>query len=252
MAGLRGRIENGIQRQLRKRGLEVHRRVPHDARDDDKATIEAVRDHTMTSPYRIEALCQAVRHVVQAGIPGAIVECGVWRGGSMMAVARTLMQEGAADRDLYLFDTFEGMTAPTEHDVSHAGHHAGEGLKVASSDSRLWARAKLDVVRQAMASTGYPQDLVRYVVGPVEQTLPAKAPKELALMRLDTDWYASTKHEWTHLYPRLRRGGIVIVDDYGFWKGARKATDEYLAETGTKLLLHRIDDTGRIAVKLGV
>ena len=90
---------------------------------------------------------------------------------------------------------------------------------------------------------------VEFVQGRVENTLPAAAPPEIAVLRLDTDWYESTRHELEHLYPRLVDGGVLIVDDYGYWQGARQAVDEYFGETGEAILLNRIDDTGRIAVK---
>ena len=83
-----------------------------DLDDSVLATIEAVRPFTMTSPERINALCEAVRYVVRNGIPGAFVECGVWRGGSAMAAVRTLLECGDAERSVFLFDTFEGMTPP--------------------------------------------------------------------------------------------------------------------------------------------
>jgi hypothetical protein len=87
-------------------------------------------------------------------------------------------------------------------------------------------------------------------VGKVEDTIPADIPEKIALLRLDTDWYESTKHELIHLFPRLQKGGVLIIDDYGFWKGARKAVDEYFAENNIQILLNRIDDTGRMAIKL--
>jgi len=114
----------------------------------------------------------------------------------------------------------------------------------------IWAVADIEDVRRNMASTGYPQDLVRYLKGPVEQTLPALGPPgPIALLRLDTDWYESTKHELMHLFPLVRPGGILIIDDYGHWEGARKAVDEYFAATGRPFFLHRIDYTGRLLVK---
>jgi hypothetical protein len=83
----------------------------------------------------------------------------------------------------------------------------------------------------------------------VERTVPAAAPPALALLRLDTDWYESTRHELEHLYPRLSAGGVLIIDDYGHWKGSRRATDEFIAATPDFGLLSRIDGTGRLAIK---
>lgn len=218
--------------------------------DDVRAVFAAVQPFTMTSIERIDALVGAVRHVVGHDVPGDIVECGVWRGGSMMAVARVLQSLGAR-RQIYLFDTFEGMPPPSVHDRDLHGRSAGDLL--ASSDRRtsdVWACSSLDEVRTNMGKTGYDPALVAFVAGRVEETIPRSAPDRIALLRLDTDWYESTRHEMQHLFPRLSRGGVLIIDDYGHWQGARRAVDEYLAAHRVKLLLNRIDYTGRIAVKV--
>jgi hypothetical protein len=114
----------------------------------------------------------------------------------------------------------------------------------------MWCDASLEIVRKALAITGYPSDKIHFIKGMVEQTTPHSAPDKIALLRLDTDWYKSTKHEMIHLFPRLSKGGVLVIDDYGHWQGSRKAIDEYLAENNVKLLLNRIDYTGRIAVKV--
>ena len=101
-------------------------------------------------------------------------------------------------------------------------------------------------MRRTVAATGYPMDRERFVPGPVEETLPAAAPETIALLRLDTDWYESTRHELVHLFPRLRPGGVLIVDDYGHWSGAKHSVDEYFSGTGQHILLNRIDYTGRM------
>lgn len=205
----------------------------------------------MTSPERVFALRSAVRYIVQNGIPGDIVECGVWKGGSMMAVARTLLELGDRTRVLHLFDTFEGMPAPTASDVDYAGEEAQERLHRSGKDANVWAIAPLEQVKRAVLSVGYDPDKFRFVQGRVEDTIPGEAPSAISLLRLDTDWYESTRHELVHLFPRLSPGGVLIIDDYGHWQGARRATDEYLAQHRIKLLLNRIDYTGRIGVKLG-
>jgi len=222
--------------------------------DEDRETVGFVRPYTMTSPERIRALCSATRYIEEAGIQGAIVECGVWRGGSMMAVARTLMSRGAPDRDLYLFDTFEGMSEPGVHDVATTGESARELLGRASrtEEDLVWCYAPIERVAQVMSLTKYPERRIHLVPGRVEDTLQAAAPGQIALLRLDTDWYESTRHELEQLFPRLSRGGVLILDDYGHWQGARRAVDEYLREHQVKLLLHRIDYTGRIGVKVFV
>ncbi len=219
--------------------------------DLDPATLaiyHKVAPFTMTSPERITALCDAVRYVVNARIPGDYVECGVWRGGSSMAAALSLMAAGDETRRLHLFDTFEGMSAPSEHDL-RAEDDVSAAALLGDSDKadKIWCRASIEDVAANMASTGYPQDRIALCKGLVEETLPARAPDSIAILRLDTDWYESTRHELEHLYPRLAVGGVLIIDDYGYWAGARKAVDDYFADA--PILLNRIDRTGRIAIK---
>jgi O-methyltransferase len=219
--------------------------VPAEYDDELRATIKRVRRHTMTTAPRIAALCDGVEHVVAEDVEGALVECGVWRGGSVMAMALTLMRLGAADRDLYLFDTFAGMPAPGDRDESSPY----DGYSIHRRPWPALYRLSPESVRTAIESTGYPRDRIHAVPGLVEETLPEHAPESVALLRMDTDWYASTRHQLEHLYPRLSVGGVLIVDDYGHYAGARRAVDEYFADHGPRPLLTRIDYTGRIAVK---
>jgi O-methyltransferase len=222
--------------------------VPAEYDDDLRATIKRVRRHTMTTAPRIAALCDGVEHVVAEDVDGAFVECGVWRGGSVMAMAVTLMRLGAADRDLYLFDTFAGMPAPGDRDESspYDGYSIHRRWRLNGS---AWNRVSAEDVRRAVESTGYPPERIHLVPGLVEDTIPANAPERVALLRIDTDWYASTRHELEHLYPRLPVGGVLILDDYGHYEGARRAVEDYFAERGGRPLLSRVDYTGRIAVK---
>jgi O-methyltransferase len=224
---------------------------PPDFDEATKATIRAVAGFTMTGPEKLYSLCHAVRHIVAHEIPGSIVECGVWKGGSMMAIARTLLELDAGTRDLYLFDTFEGMPEPTEHDVDVHGVSAMERWST-QKRNRLTpreARASLSEVRDAMGTVGYDPSRVHFVKGMVEDTIPGSAPDEIALLRLDTDYYSSTRHEMFELYPRLRSGGVLIIDDYGHFRGSEKAFNEFVGATGESILLHRIDYSARVGVK---
>lgn len=247
------------RRALRRRGISVTRgeftqlgpsgrAYPVDFEPWVVEIVERVAPYTQTTPERVAAVCAATEYVVGADVPGDLVECGVWRGGSTMAAALTLIRLGAADRRLHLFDTFSGMTEPDEVDADYAGRPVGPGWR-ADRDSGVVDPCAIpqSEVRDALATTGYDPALVSFVEGPVEDTLPDEAPESIALLRLDTDWYASTAHELRHLYPRLGVGGVLIVDDYGHFQGARRATDEYFA--GRPILLARVDYTGRMAVK---
>jgi O-methyltransferase len=218
----------------------------------DNQILQSVKTYTMTSPERIFAVLEAVRYVIKSNLPGSIVECGVWRGGTMMAAAHLLRMKERFDKDLYLFDTFEGMTLPAEADVDFRGRKAKTQFlaKRRTNDSSDWCYASLSEVRTNLETVGYIKSKIHYIVGKVEDTIPQHAPSEISILRLDTDWYESTMHELVYLYPRLVRGGVLIIDDYGYWQGARKAVDEYFANNGIPILLNRIDYTGRIAVKL--
>jgi hypothetical protein len=197
----------------------------------------------MTSVEGLCALINAVRHIVKDGIQGEIVECGVWRGGSMAAAAQTLLKMGCADRHLYLFDTFEGMPQPGVRDVNWEGERASDIYRRRRNrdGSSRWCSASQEEVFKVISAWGYEQSKIHLVKGRVEETVPTAAPAKIALLRLDTDWYESTRHELVHLFPRLARGGVLIIDDYGHWKGAREATDEYFAEQGMNIFLHRVD-----------
>jgi O-methyltransferase len=206
---------------------------------------------TMTSPERQYALWKSVEYLESAGIEGDLVECGVWKGGSSMLAALGLLHLGDTDRDLWLYDTFEGMTEPGQFDLGPGGsqiaaewsEHAGK------KDDPVFAYGALTEVKKNMASTGFPAERLHYVEGSVEQTIPDTVPAKLAMIRLDTDWYESTRHELEHLWPLLEPGGVLIVDDYGHWQGSRRAVDEYFADRPDVPLLNRVDDSGRVGVK---
>jgi O-methyltransferase len=253
-------VHAALRRVIRWTGYDIVRRnmaplaaleYPPDFGSEHISIIERVRPYTMTSFERLYALIEAVHYITRRAIPGSIVECGVWRGGSMMASALTLQGLGCSDRDLYLFDTFEGMPKPDAVDINYKGLPAMATFREhqTSDDGSAFCHATLPDVQAAMASTGYDPLRVHFIKGKVENTIPLKSPDTIALLRLDTDWYHSTKHELEHLFPRLSLGGILIIDDYGHWRGARKATDEYLAQHAPSLFLNRIDYTGRLSVK---
>lgn len=226
--------------------------LPCDFTDTETEIIKKVLPYTMTSVERLYGLINAVRYIEENAIEGDIVECGVWKGGSMMATALTLIQMEKAGREIFLFDTYEGMPAPTDNDISRKSGLSAAGKFEESridQDSSDWCRSTLDEVRQNMRTTNYNEKLIHYIKGKVEDTIPDSAPDKIALLRLDTDWYESTKHELENLYPRLQEKGIIIIDDYGHWKGARKAVDEFFTSHNIKILLNRMDYTGRIGIK---
>ncbi len=216
------------------------------------SVYEICKPYTMTSIERMYALYKATEYVVRNRIAGDFVECGVWKGGSAMLIAATLHQLKYYDKNIYLYDTFEGTSEPTEKDRNHAGIEASKLLAEAAHNKKscnIWAYSTLDEVKQNLAIINYPGENIVYVKGKVEDTVNASSHNKIALLRLDTDWYESTYHEMQCLYPALEKNGILIIDDYGHWQGAREAVNQYCEENGLNILLNRIDYTGRIAVK---
>jgi O-methyltransferase len=236
-------------------GYQISRRgypsLPLEWRND--ATIHSiwqnVESYTMTSPQRIAGLVQAARHVARNNIAGACVECGVWRGGSSMAVCLSLLADQVSDRHMFLYDTFAGMSEPTDADRDFSGDTAAAQLSRTERGKGVWCEAGVEDVLANMLGTHYPAENIRLIKGKVEDTIPGIIPESIALLRLDTDWYESTRHELEHLYPRLAIGGVLILDDYGHWQGARKAVDEFFLQRSEFPLLMPLDFTGRIMVK---
>lgn len=238
-------------------GIEIKRthkktKYPIDFDDNTIRIIDEVKPYTMTSPERICSLIEAVKYIVRKNIEGDIVECGVWRGGSAMAVLETLKYSGDVNRKIFLYDTFDGMSEPTEDDREFSGAKASDILSNSNKeeDEYGWCFATLEDVKNNISKCFYPMESISFVKGKVEDTIPGVLPEKISILRLDTDWYESTKHELNHLFPLLVPGGVLIIDDYGHWVGARKAVDEYIQENNIKLLLNRIDYTGRIGIKL--
>jgi hypothetical protein len=168
-----------------------------------------------------------------------------------MLIARILQLRNISDRKLYLFDTFEGMSEPTTDDVDHSGNDAASLMEqnIGNKEESVWCLASIEDVKRNLSLTSFqPANLV-FVKGKVEETLPKAGMDRIALLRLDTDWYDSTRHELIHLYPMLVLNGVLIIDDYGHWAGCRKAIDEYFREHKIDLLFNRIDYTGRLCIK---
>jgi len=225
-----------------------------EAMDEDfRQIFLQVQDYTMLNPEKLFAFIQAVRYVARNDIKGDIVECGVWRGGAVMAAALALNQLNAAERNFYLYDTFSGMSKPTDKDKAHPGTKdfdvIGEFEKTRTgADSSDWCRAGVNEVRENLARVPYDQKRFTLVEGKVEETIPGVLPGAIAILRLDTDWYESTQHEMVHLMPLLVPGGVLIVDDYYRWTGNKDAVDEYLDEHRIPVLLNRVGNSA-IGVK---
>jgi hypothetical protein len=223
--------------------------------DDDVDLIKYVFDSglTMTCLSRLVNTLKSCRYVVENNIPGDFVECGVFRGGNGI-LAKRLFEKLGANRSVWMFDTFKGMTAPTEYDVQiRTKIHAGKQFRKKQKDQHnLWCYASLEDVKNNFLNSNLKLDRVNFIKGDVSETLKIKEniPSKIAILRLDTDWYESTKSELEILYPILSVGGVLIIDDYGFWQGSRKATDEYFSACNYKPLFNVITHSCRSAIKL--
>jgi len=216
---------------------------------------DQVRQYSMTSIERLHAMYRATEYVSRNNIRGSIVECGVWRGGSIMIALMTLMSLADTSREIYLFDTFEGLPRPDpDIDLDADGiSQFAEWVRHRRTDrSSDWAYASLEEVERNVTATGYPREKLRFIKGMVQDTLRFHTPDQISLLRLDTDWYESTMCELNTLYPHLQPGGVLIVDDYGHLLGQRRAVDEFFATQAAPMLLNRVDYSGRVGLKLGL
>ena len=240
------KLSREIARPLRRKGAVD--KVPLDFSQTQNELLKRVEAFCMTSRERIAVLISAVEYLVTHTYPGVFVECGVAQGGSCMTMAYALISKGETSRDIYLYDTFEGMPEPGEHDRGRFGESGNKAWR--SRGGSNWIRHGIEEVRTNMMRTGYPADRLHFIKGKVEETLPARAPAgEIALLRLDTDWYDSTRIELEVLFPKLVKGGVILIDDYHRWQGARKAVDEYFARQKIPMFWVRIDDSAVVAVK---
>ena len=234
---------------LRKTGVtpELRARYPDIVEEPFWEIAHRCLPYTMVLIERLYDIYKSVEYVCRHNIDGDIVECGVLAGGSVMTAAETLSHFHSTERRIYLYDTFEGMTPPGVHDVDLHGNRCSE----VDPSHLYWPGSfHYELIQTNLRLCRYPYDKFILVKGAVEETLPGVMPDRIAYLRLDTDFYESTRQELVHLYPRLVPGGVITIDDYGHYLGARKAADEYFATCRDRVLLHRVDYTGRTGVKV--
>ena len=254
-------LKRGIVGFIRSLGYTVHKinnkydNIAVELDDSDVDLIKYVLDngYTMISLPRLVNTLKSCRYVVENKIPGDFVECGVWRGGNGI-LAKKLFNELDSHRCVWMFDTFTGMTEPTEFDIATPTKElAFQKYRTSQLETHnQWCYASLEDVHNNCKKSGLKVEDLRFVKGDVSKTLLEKQnlPKEISVLRLDTDWYESTKVELEMLYPILSVGGVLIIDDYGHWEGSRKAVDEYFSAMEYKPLLNVIDYEGRTAIKM--
>jgi O-methyltransferase len=196
-------------------------------RMNDNEILNFVSPYTVCDNARILNVLQVIDWIAKENIPGDFVEAGVYKGGIIMAMALKCKQLGLT-RKIYAYDTFSGMTAPTGLDIDINNMRALDLMDKSSYvySEAIHCKSSLEETKENFEKTGYSN--VVFCEGDILQTSLHSIPQEIALLRLDTDWYESTKFELDHFEPQVRKGGYVIVDDYGHWKGSRKAVDDFL------------------------
>lgn len=252
---IKSKINSIVVSSFKRAGIKIEKRRSPDITDDDWNLYKRIEKLTMTPLDRIFALMDSIRYLQNNKIEGDFVECGVWRGGNaiIMAEIQNQVNNSLDKRDIWLYDTYDGMVEPDEHDLSFKGEVANEIYsKVKNTDGgSSWSFASFDFVKEALKKVDYPFNKFKLVKGKVEDTLLLKEniPSKIALLRLDTDWYQSTKIEMELLFPKLVIGGVLVIDDYGDWQGSRKAVDEYMSKYNVEMCLFRLGSGARIGIK---
>lgn len=241
--------------------LDAYEKEPYpvEASPSDIEIIKYVRGKnnkngrlTKCNEARLWAAISSVNHVVKNDIPGDIVECGVWRGGCSLAMALKL-RELNSNKKLFLFDTYQGMTEPSLYDKK-----AYKKLNVLKKFNKLnkkthneWCYASISDVKYQFKCFNL-LDKVTFIKGDIRQTLinPSNLPSKISILRLDTDFHDSTESSLQNLFPLLEKNGILLIDDYGCWEGARKAVDDYFEKNLTyKPMLWMTDVSERVFIK---
>lgn len=251
-----------VQSGLNSFGYELVRHKSHrefvfplEACPEDLDLLRYVIDNhlSMVSPEGLWSTLSAVKYVCENEIPGDFVECGVWRGGNAI-IAAEIFRRYESQKKVYLFDTFSGMSEPTSEDRGLADSQPAmaQYLESDKGTHNEWCYAPIGEVRRHFTDKNLLTRNVVFVEGDVEMTLQnsKNLPSQIALLRLDTDWYGSTKLELEVLFPKVSVGGCLIVDDYGFWSGSKKATDEYFSNQKVTPLFHVTDGSRRIAIRV--
>ena len=225
-----------------------------EASQDEISILNISAKYSMTSLARRWALINAIKYVKNQKIDGDFVECGVWKGGNLI-IFNNLNRKYNLNKKIFGYDTFSGMSEPTIHDNNFLNINAKKEWEKNKKENNINTSfncySSLDEVKNNIKNCSEEKSIekINLVLGKVEETLikQENLPKNISILRLDTDWYESTKIELEILYPKLTKGGVLIIDDYGQWKGSRKAVDEYFF--GKDVVLHYIDFSCRMMIK---
>jgi O-methyltransferase len=237
---------------------EAVRHLGYDMEDEARQKIRLVRSHTMLPYRRLITLYQQAVFCEKNEIQGSYVECGTWKGGAIGLMALANLQHATVRRDLHLFDSFEGLPEPDEAiDGEKAAQFARDlgaraNGKLAPLEGAFGSVGTLEINKQLLEKVvGYDTNHLHYYKGWFQDTLPRHAADvgDIAILRLDGDWYSSQSVCLDYLYDKVVSGGFVIIDDYGWFDGDRRAVDEFMQRKQIRAFLNHIDNAGRYWIK---
>ena len=251
---MNNKIINYLNFFLNKTGFQIDQietPLPVETQLEDKKLIQKIKPNSMSSNIRLIELINSINYLIRNNIEGDFVECGVWKGANLVLMQKLIERNKLNSTRVYGFDTFDGMSEPTEFDFDLLGNSAKDLMSntIKKEGRGIWAYSSLQTVENNIQNSVNFPDNINLIKGKVETTLldDSNLPDRISLLRLDTDFYESTKIELEVLFPKLEKGGVLIIDDYGHFKGARKAVDEYFGDR--KIWLKYVDYTCRLYVK---
>jgi O-methyltransferase len=196
-----------------------------------------IKDYTMCRQERFTTFCNAIKNTNY--LEGCIVECGVWKGGMICGASKFAINNNI-NRKFYAFDSYEGFPEPTEKDIVAYTNESALKLDNWGVKSAPVNLESLTTLLECMNLLSIPIDMIIPIKGWFKDTVPL-FDKKIVILRLDGDWYDSTKVCLDYLYDKVISGGIIILDDYGYWKGCKEATDEFLSKHNINITLNKTD-----------
>jgi len=203
--------------------------------NDTTPLFTKIHNYTMCRPERFLRFCQSILDT--KALDGCVVECGVWKGGMTCGTARFALDNNI-NRVFYAFDSYEGFPEPTEKDIiAYTGEKA---LDLNEWGMKKDGNAPLDNLYECITTLNIGNDVIIPVKGWFKDTV-INFDNKICILRLDGDWYESTKVCLENLYDKVVTGGVIILDDYGYWKGCKEATDDFLAKHNINVVLNKTD-----------
>ena len=248
MKKIKTKIKKFINTFFSKFGLIIIKKKPNivEITQEENDLINLCKNFSMTTEIRMWALLNSLKKVLSENINGEIVECGIWKGGNIILIKKFL-EKYNLKKEIYCYDTFEGMYETTEKDRELSTNL--DAKEFINDNYKYICKSPLQETEDIIKNNVNNINNIFFIKGKVEDTLQVNEniPEKISICRLDTDYYSSTKIELEKLYPRISKGGVLIIDDYGHWSGSKKAVDEYFKDKF--IMKHYVDYACRLIIK---